>query len=504
MGRARMGKEGSAVNVGKRVFRNSAALLGGQAAERVLKLVVMAVLARYLGKTSFGLYAFVLTYVEFFHLLTDLGLQTILVREMARGPHRAEELLGSALTLKLAAAALSAALAVLVLRWTGHPASTAVLAGWAALGLFLSFRLSSVRQVFDSVFQVRLEMRAPVALGVASELLSALGLLAAVWWKLDLAALLAVQNLAYLPGAAALARLTQARIPVRPRWSGRTLWGLLKESYPLGLSNLFTLAYVKLDILMLSAMQGDEAVGVYAAAYKLTGSLTILPTALLGSLFPLMSQYARTAPEVLPRLFHRSLNVILVAALPLAVAGTVLARGVIHLVYGGQFGAAAGALRVLIWAVAVSFLSYLLTSALNAMDRQRLYLGMTASMTALNAALNWVWIPRYGFMGAAVATLITEAALLLLCLRALAPYLKDFNPAPALKYALSAGVMGVAVGFAPVGLLGAVPLAAVVYLGSLLALRAVSREEWGSYWSAVGWRTRGAGSPVEAARMGGR
>ncbi|MEE8110455.1 MAG: flippase, partial [bacterium] len=368
------------MNVGARIFRNSAVLLGGQATERILRLVVIAVLARYLGRTSFGLYAFVLTYVEFFHLLTDLGLQTILVREMARDPDRADELMGSALTLKLIAAVVSTALALLVIRWTGYPASTGVLVGWTALGLFLSFRLSSVRQVFDSIFQVRLEMRTPVALGVGSEVLSAVGLLAAVWWKLDLAAILAVQNLAYLPGAVGLVRLTKQKISLRPQWSGKTLWNLLKESYPIGLSNLFTLAYVKLDILMLSAMRGDEAVGIYAAAYKLTGSLTIFPTALLASLFPLMSQYARAAPDVLPRLFHRSLNVILMAALPLAVGGTVLAREIIDLVYGDRFAQAALIFRVLSWAVAFSFISYLLTSALNAMDRQRIYLGLTASM----------------------------------------------------------------------------------------------------------------------------
>ena len=496
------------MNVGARIFRNSAVLLGGQATERVLRLVVMAVLARYLGRTSFGLYAFVLTYVEFFHLLTDLGLQTILVREMARDPDRADELMGSALTLKLIAAVVSTALALLVIRWTGYPASTGVLVGWTALGLFLSFRLSSVRQVFDSIFQVRLEMRTPVALGVGSEVLSAVGLLAAVWWKLDLAAILAVQNLAYLPGAVGLVRLTKQKISLRPQWSGKTLWNLLKESYPIGLSNLFTLAYVKLDILMLSAMRGDEAVGIYAAAYKLTGSLTIFPTALLASLFPLMSQYARAAPDVLPRLFHRSLNVILMAALPLAVGGTVLAREIIDLVYGDRFAQAALIFRVLSWAVAFSFISYLLTSALNAMDRQRIYLGLTASMTALNVLLNLLWIPRYGFMGAAVATLITEAALMLMCVRILAPHLKGYDLMPVLKVALSAGVMGAAVWFSPFGLLGAVPVAIVVYVGCLVALRAVSREEWETYLTAVGFGAggagrSGAGRKAEAARVGG-
>ncbi|MFQ5912392.1 MAG: flippase [Nitrospinota bacterium] len=491
------------MNVGSRIIRNSAALLGGQVAERLLKLVVMAVLARYLGKTSFGLYVFVLTYVEFFHLLTDLGLQTILVREMARGPERADDLLGSVLTLKLIAAGVSAGLALLIIAWAGYPLSTGVLVGWAALGLFVSFRLSSVRQVFDAVFQVRLQMRTPVALGVGSEVLSAVGLLAAVWWELDLAFLLAIQNLAYLPGAAGLAWLTQGRISLRPRWSAKTLLNLLKESYPLGLSNFFVLAYVKLDILMLSAMQGDEAVGIYAAAYKLTGSLNILPMALLGSLFPLMSLYFRTAPEILPRLFRKALNALLMAGLPLAIGGTVLAREIIHLVFGDGFGPAAMVFRVLIWAVVLSFLSYLLASALNAMDRQRLYLGLTASMTALNVLLNLIWIPRYGFMGAAVATLITEATLMLLCLWSLTGHLKGFDLAPVLKFALSAGVMGVAVRFLPFGLLGSIPIGVIIYVGGLLALRAVSREEWASYLAAVGFGSARARDSAETARVGG-
>jgi O-antigen/teichoic acid export membrane protein len=496
------------MTVGGRVFRNSAVLLGGQTVERILKLVLMAVLARYLGKSSFGLYVFVLTYVEFFHLLTDLGLQIILVREMARGPEQADELLGSALILKLIFAIVSTLLALFVIQWAGYPASTAVLVGWAALGLFLSFRLGSVRQVFDSVFQVRLEMRTPVALGVASEFLSAIGLLAAVWWELDLAVMLAIQNLAYLPGAIVLLWLTKRRISLKPKWSGRTLLALLRESYPLGLSGLFTLAYVKLDILMLSAMVGDESVGVYAAAYKLTGSLNILPAALLGSLFPLMAQYARTAPDVLPRLFQRSLNAILMISIPLAIGGTILAREIIQLVYGERFADASLVFGVLIWAVAFSFVSYLLTAALSAVDRQRLYLGLTALMTVLNVVLNLFWIPRYGFIGAAAATLITEATLMILCLRLFVDYLKELELIPILKFALSGGVMGVVLSFFPFGLLASIPLALLVYVGCLFALRAVSRGDWETYLSAVGigpGETGGSsttGGKAEAAHVG--
>ncbi len=491
------------MKTGSRIFRNSAALLSGQMAERILKLIVMAVLARFLGKSEFGLYIFVLTYVDFFHLLTDLGIQTILVREMARDPDRAEDLMGNALTLKLISAGVSVLLAVVVILLSGYPLSLAGLVAWASLGLFLSFRLSSVRQVLDSVFQVRLEMRVPVVLGVGSEALSAIGLLAAVWANLGLAWLLAVQNLAYLPGAVGLVWLTRGRVPLKPRWSKGAALGLLKESYPLGLASLFTLAYVKVDILMLAVMKGDDAVGIYAAAYRLVGSLTILPAAILGSLFPLISQYARTAPEILPTMFQRSLNIIMMLAFPIAVGGTVLAREIMVAVYGERFVESALVFRVLSWAVAVSFISYFLTSALNAMDRQRTYLGLTAGMALLNLGLNVFWIPRYGFMGASVATLITECTLMLICLRLMGAYLKELALLPFFKFALSAGVMGVVVKVFSRGvLLLDIPLAVVVYAVCLALLRAVSREEWEGFLAAVGIRS-GNSAGVESARVPG-
>ncbi len=471
-----------------RIFKNSTALLGGHLAERILKLIVMAVLARFLGKSEFGLYIFVLTYVEFFHLLTDLGIQPILVREMARNPDRAEELMGNALTLKLISAGASVLLAVSVILLSGYALSIAELVAWASLSMFLSFRLSSVRQVLDSIFQVRLEMRAPVVLGVGSELLSAIGLLMVVWANLELVWLLAVQNLAYLPGVIGLKLVTRAQVPLKLRWSREVALGLLKESYPLGLASLFTLAYVKVDILMLAVMRGDDAVGIYSAAYRLVGSLTILPMAIIGSTFPLIAQYARTAPEALPRIFQRSLNIIMMLAFPIAIGGMVLARGIIVTVYGMRFVESTLVFSVLSWAVSVSFISYFLTSALNAMDRQRSYLALTAGMTLLNLGLNFFWIPRYGFVGASVATLITECVLMLLCLRLLGPCLKDLMLAPFIKFALAAGVMGLVLKIFSNGIFLDLPLAVIVYATCLALLRPISREEWDGYLSAIGIR----------------
>ena len=475
-----------------RVFRNSGFLLGGQVTDRILRIVVIALLARYLGESDFGLYAFVFAYVEFFNLLTDLGLHTILVREVSRSPERAEEYLGGALSLKLLASLVGTGLALLVVRAMGYPTSTLVLVGWACLGLFLSFRMSSLRQIYDVTFQTKLEMKTPVLLGILSEVLSALFVIGAIALEMSLASIVFLQNLAYLPGALSVAWLARRRIRHPLRWAPGLWKGLLRESLPLALANLFTLAYVKIDILMLSLMRGNADVGFYAAAFKLTGSLSIFPTALLISLFPLMSQYARSSPEALASLFQRSLKAILLVSLPLTVGGMVLAPDLIGLTYGRGYQPSIPALQILIWAVSFSFLSYLFTSALNAMDRQRLYLGLTAAMTFLNIGLNALLIPRHGFIGAAAATVVTEVALTGLCVWVLAGHLRGLDLRSILKFALGAAVMGIVIYFAPFPFALKLLLGAALYLAWVLLFRGVSREEWEVYRSALRPGTRAA------------
>jgi len=75
----------------QRVAKNTGIVITGELIFRLVSLVVTIYLARYLGTAGFGKYSFVFAYLAFFNIITDLGLQTILVREMAREPTRAPE-----------------------------------------------------------------------------------------------------------------------------------------------------------------------------------------------------------------------------------------------------------------------------------------------------------------------------------------------------------------------------------------------------------------------------
>ncbi|MEK6710024.1 MAG: oligosaccharide flippase family protein, partial [Nitrospinota bacterium] len=270
-------------------LRTSAWVLLGKGAERVLRLVVIVVLARLLEPKGFGAYSFAFAFAELFAVFTDLGLNAVLVREMAKDPAETPRLLGAGVVLKLALSALSFAAAwgaaFLALAPGELRASTLA----ATFLLFLSFRGASLRWVLEAPFEARLQVGVPARIGLWSELLSAACLLGAAWLGLPLPVLILAQLGALAPGCVVLARRTAREM--RPRLAFEpALWlRLLRAALPIGAANLCLIAYARTDILMLEWLAGTSAVGMYAAAFKLVGSLDILPLALTTPLLPLRS-----------------------------------------------------------------------------------------------------------------------------------------------------------------------------------------------------------------------
>jgi len=81
--------------------RTSAWVLLGKGVERAVRLVVIVVLARLLDPAGFGAYSVAFAFAEVFAVFTDLGLNAILVRELAKDREEAPRLLGAGVLLKL-------------------------------------------------------------------------------------------------------------------------------------------------------------------------------------------------------------------------------------------------------------------------------------------------------------------------------------------------------------------------------------------------------------------
>lgn len=393
-----------------RVSRNAVARLSTQVGSKVLSLILVALVTRYEGAAGLGRYVLVTTVVGLAAAVTDVGLSMFLTREVARvrSSSRRQDLLGRLLPLRLGLAALGAT-ALMGLTWGALlPAETHQLVAIGALSLLPRAAMGLLGgfvngyQRMDVTSAIEMVARLITAAGAAPALAAGLGIPGVL---VSAAAADIVGLLIY--GAALRSWRLLPRLHLAPVVWRRTL----SDAYPFAMTGIIAMAYRRLDVVLLSAWQGDVAAGQYGAAYKLWETLGLIPASLLDAMFPEMARLAqaRAGIERLRRIRRRAGPLLATGGLLLSAVSAMLAGVLVSTVYGPDqsHGSAVTAFRLQVWAVPAMFLYLLNGHALYAVGRQRWVTGAMAITGLANVGLNLLVIPRWGVPGVSAVALLS-------------------------------------------------------------------------------------------------
>jgi O-antigen/teichoic acid export membrane protein len=265
------------------------------------------------------------------------------------------------------------------------------------------------------VFQKHLAMLKPSLVEAMSRAIVFLG----VWAATASIATPATIMLAFLAGNVALffANLHLARqiVPFRLGLDASTLRLFFSRSWPMALSILFNLIYLKGDIIFLHLFGRPlEEIGQYGAAYKVLDVIAVLPSIVMGLLLPRLTHaWSHNDRDGFVRHLQQAMDTFFVMAIPILVGGAFLANQVMTLVSGEGFAAAGSYLAVLLLANTSVFFGILFGHAVVALGKQKTVLPAYAATAALTTLLYWLWIPRFGATGAAWATVFSETFILL-------------------------------------------------------------------------------------------
>ena len=459
----------------QRVARNTGVVIAGDLIFRIISLFVIIYLARYLGTVGFGKYNFVFAYLSFFGIITDLGLQTILVREMSRDASITPKLIGNAFIIRLILTIFAVVLSIVVITLMSYPADTT---SYIYIATFTIFFIS-FSDFYATIFQANLRMEYKMIAKLSFKVLSA----ALIFWIIfSHGTLMQVMIvLVFSEMIKTLISYSFSRKFVKPRFEiDFGLWKyLFKESLPLALTVVIWIIYYRIDVVMLSIMQGDAQVGIYSAAYKLSEPLSLIPSALMVSLFPIMSASFKTSEERLIKSYKLAIRYLLIIMLPIAVGTTIIADKIIFLIYRAEFVGSATALQMLIWALVFTSASFVLTNLLVSIGKQKLYTASMAICAVVNVTLNFILIPTLSYNGAAIATVATNIVFFLSNFYFVSKYLQvPPMRKTLLKPTISCLLMGSFVYyFMNINVFLLVLLAAVVYFVTLLTLKTFSKED---------------------------
>lgn len=256
---------------------------------------------------------------------------------------------------------------------------------------------------------------------------------------------------------------------------------LLKEAVPVGLTMVVGLAYLKLDSILLGALATPEDVGLYSASYKLVEYLLLGSAVLMNPLFPVLARWHSQDPARFRWLYNRGNDVLLALVLPIPVIVAFTAEAILAVLYPPEFAPSAIALRLLCAAlvclVLVAWHSYTLLAG----GRQNVALVYHLVGLVANVALNVVLIKQLGFVGAAIAALLTAVFLTACAYWAAARLvgaLPDLSRLPGTLAAnAAAGALVWALHQVDLPSLAAGAAAACVYPGLILAFRVTGLEE---------------------------
>ena len=268
---------------------------------------------------------------------------------------------------------------------------------------------------------------------------------------------------------------------IQPGFNLRFWDYILRESFPLALTVIFTVIYFKIDVVMLSLIRGDNSeIGWYSAAMRLIELVGVLPALIVSALFPIISSLYKTSIESLANVFKTSFRYLLAIALPIAVGTFLLSDRLIYIIYGKEYFKTVPALKILSLALLFIFVNYILMNILVSVDRQKTNAIMAGSCVFINIALNMFLIPHYGYLGAGTATVITEIVLLSLGLYYVAKYICKINiVAVASKPFISVVIMGtfIMLATARLNLAFVIVLSALTYFTCLLLFRFFTKED---------------------------
>jgi O-antigen/teichoic acid export membrane protein len=182
---------------------------------------------------------------------------------------------------------------------------------------------------------------------------------------------------------------------------------MLKGGLPFALATIFSSIYFNFDTVLISKYIGDDAAGIYRAAYNLIFPLTMFGLAITGAVFPFASQNYKERKAEVESVVRRSVVQLLMISLPIAIITTLLSREIVRFLFAPEFAATADCLSVLVWFLPVVFLTNFYSNTLGAIDEQTYVLKVTILSALFNIIANLIVVPKYAQFGASINTVLT-------------------------------------------------------------------------------------------------
>ncbi|MCW1930346.1 MAG: flippase [Candidatus Kerfeldbacteria bacterium] len=400
----------------QQVAQNTAIQIGGKLAGTILSLISAGMIFRYLGDTRFGAYTTILSLVQIFGTLMDLGLYVLLIKKLA-SPHEPETTIHALFTLRIVSAAiflLCTPITAIILGAFSKLYTTEIIVG-ATIATLFAFGVS-MNQLFSAVFQ-KFFVSYWIALGeIINKVALLSGLVIVTALNLGMLGIVGALSLSTMLSTIVLLVASRTYITMRFHWNTKIMRHLLLEAWPVAVSVALVLLYFRGDIIVLSLFEkSQQPIGIYGAPYKILEVLITFPAMFTGLMLnPITHQWQSGHVENVKKLIRQATNAISMLALPIVAGLLAIPTPIMHFIAGRDFTQSGSILAILSIATGGIFFGTLFGYVVVALDRQRNMMWGYACIAITALCFYFIFIPRFSIYGAAWVTVYSEISVALI------------------------------------------------------------------------------------------
>jgi len=455
----------------KSFARNLFSLLSADIVRRLLGFASVAYLARILGAEAFGSINIGFAVLSYGIMVSSMGLAHLGAREIAKGAP--DDVVNDFLSLRLVLAGATVAITVSASLLLISDTTTGLVVSVFSLSIF------AYALLIEWYFQGKEQMS---IMGIGRVTSPALYLLLVV------VLVRSPEDILWVAGAGVMGDFFFAAVLLRKfRNEGGSLtfrirpavWkSMLTQSLPIAVGSILAQFTVNYPPIALAILESNADVGIFSAASKIVFYLLMVDRVIAPLLLPALTRWQGISPDVLSNRLGETMRWLMLAGMPIAVGGTLLAQPLVALVFGREYLAAADVFRVFIWNFFLTIFNSVYSNAFIALGRYKTYGYMMFASAAMYVIAVTAFTMSFGYMGTAFGIILSEGVTLLILHFQMKKICTLTVPKGLGKVILSSVLMALAVELtSAVNVLLVTLVGAFVYGVCMIAIRAVTTRE---------------------------
>ncbi len=457
--------------------------LASRLAPKIASTLLFMILIYREGSAVAGAFSLSIAYLTTAVMLSSIGLDELLVREVAMEPARSRQFLFNTLLIRLGLAAIGYGVLVGLVIWVfKYDAAVQRIILFMGLGIFPEGFLAVLFAVLNANKKLNWMALVSSCITVFQVVVGAIALVLGASLEILIVILLTGTSLGVLVGLIIFQRFTahflpSDPVPARFHW-WRPDWAfskqLLIKTIPFSLIISITSLDAQLDVILLSAFTDIASVGVYSAARMIVQLLVLIPTAIRMVIYPSLSHAYANARHEVNRIFRQSWNYLALIGIPLTLGGTILSRPILKLVYHENVpDAMVWALGILMLDLLVNFIFQPSARLMVVTDHQVLLSVLLGASMGVTILLSFILIPSLGIVGTSIARTVSSWLFFVAVEFYVARFILPNNKGSrqALKPLLASLVMVIVIWFLRAySIFMVIPLGALIYLFIMLLI----------------------------------